>query len=62
MHWMMWIFWGFFPALFIVGFLVDVLTRGKYNFNKREKTLNQNTAEADARREIGRDNNHGGMF
>lgn len=62
MHWMMWVFWGFFAALFLGSYLVDVLTRGKYNFNKQEKTLNQNIAEAEARREVGRDNNQSGMF
>lgn len=62
MHWMMWIFWGSLAALFIGGYLVDFLTRGKYNFKKKENTLNQNLAEADARREAGRHNDQGGMF
>lgn len=62
MHWMMWIFWGSLAALFLGSYLVDVLTRGKYNLSKQEKTLNQNLAEAEARRDAGRDNNQGGMF
>lgn len=62
MHWMMWVFWGFFAAIFIVAYLVDVLTRRKYSLNTQEKTLNQNIAEANARRDIGQNNNHGGMF
>lgn len=62
MHWMMWIFWGFLAAVFVVGYLVDVLTGKKYTLSKKEKTLNQNLAEADARREAGRNNNQGGMF
>lgn len=62
MHWMMWIFWGFLAAVFVVSYLVDVLTGKKYSLNKQEKTLNQNLAEADVRREAGRNNNQGGMF
>ena len=62
MHWMMWVFWSFLASLFLGSYLVDVLTRKKYSLNKQEKTLNQNLAEADARREIGRNNDHGGMF
>ncbi len=62
MHWMMWIFWSCFAALFLGSYLVDVLTRRKYNFTKQEKTLNQNLAEADALREVGRHNDQGGMF
>ncbi|MBT2583454.1 hypothetical protein [Planococcus sp. ISL-109] len=62
MHWMMWIFWGFFAVLFLGSYLVDVLTGRKYSLNKKEKTLNQKLAEADARREAGRNNNQSGMF
>lgn len=60
MHWMMWVFWGSLAVLFISAYLVDFLTRGKYSFNKKEKTLNQNLAEAEAQREAGRHNNQGG--
>ena len=62
MYWIMWIFWGFLAALFLGSFLVDVLTRRKYSFARQEKTLNQNLAEADARREAGRHSDQGGMF
>ena len=62
MHWMMWVFWGALAALFIISYLVDVLTKRKYSLKKQENTLNQNQAEADARREAGRNNNQGGMF
>lgn len=62
MHWMMWIFWGSLAAVFLIAYLVDVLTRGKYNFSEREKTSNQNSAEANAYREAGRNNNESGMF
>lgn len=62
MHWMMWIFWSSLAALFLGSYLVDVLTKRKYNLTKQEKTLNQNLAEADARREVGQHNNQGGMF
>lgn len=62
MHWMMWIFWGSLAALFVGSYLVDVLTRRKYNLNKKENTLNQNLAEAEARRDAGQNNNQGGMF
>ncbi|MDN7242272.1 hypothetical protein QWY14_10705 [Planococcus sp. N028] len=62
MHWMMWIFWGSFAALFLGSFLVDVLTRRKYSLNKPEKTLNQNLAEAGALRDVEQHNNQSGMF
>ena len=62
MHWMMWIFWGILAAIFIVSYIVDVLTKRKYSLNKQEKTLNQNSAEADARRQAGQNNHQGGMF
>lgn len=63
MHWMMWIFWGSLAAVFAGSYLVDFLTRRKYSLSKPEKTLNQNLAEAEARREVGRHNDQGGgMF
>lgn len=62
MHWMMWIFWGSLAAIFLIGYLVDVLTKRKYSLNKQEKTLNQNSAEADARRQAGQNNHQGGTF
>lgn len=62
MHWVMWIIWGSVAALILVSYLVDVLTRRKYNLNKQEKTLNQSSAEADALREVGRNNNQSGTF
>lgn len=62
MHWMMWVFWGFFAALFLGFYLVDILTRRKYSLNTQEKTLNQNLAEANARRDMGQNNNQSGMF
>lgn len=62
MHWMMWIFWGTLAAIFIISFVVDIMTKKKYNLSKQEKTLNQNSAEADARRQAGQNNHQGGMF
>ncbi|ALS74798.1 hypothetical protein AUC31_05985 [Planococcus rifietoensis] len=62
MHWMMWIFWGFFGALFIGSYVVDKLTKKKYSLDKKEKTLNQSTAEADASRHTVRSNHESGMF
>ena len=56
------VFGGFFAALFLGSYLVDVSTRGEHDLNKQEKTLNQNLAESDARREVGRNNNQIGMF
>ncbi|MER2078736.1 hypothetical protein [Psychrobacillus psychrotolerans] len=53
MHWVMWIIYGSVAALILVSYLVDILTRRKYNLNKQEKTLNQSSAEADALRESG---------
>lgn len=61
MHWMMWVFWGSLVAIFIIGFLVDVVTKGKYKLSKPAKTQNQDAAEADARRHAGRSDNQG-MF
>lgn len=62
MHWMMWIFWGTIAALLIGSYLVDFLTGRKYNLKKQEKTLNQNSAEADALREVDRYNHQSGSF
>lgn len=62
MHWMMWIFWGTLAAIFLVSYIVDILTKRKYSLNKQEKTLNQNSAEADAVRQAGQNNHQGGMF
>lgn len=62
MHWVMWIVWGSVAALILGSFLVDVLSRKKYNLNKKENSLNQNVAEADALREIGRYNNQSGSL
>ena len=62
MHWMMWIFWGTLAAVFLISYIVDVSTKRKYSLNKQEKTLNQNAAEADARRQAGQNNHQGGMF
>ncbi|MFJ7826667.1 hypothetical protein [Psychrobacillus sp. NPDC096623] len=62
MHWVMWIIWGSIAALILGSYLVDVLTRRKYNLNKQEKTLNQNSAEADALREVERFNNQSGTL
>ncbi|CEG21442.1 hypothetical protein BN1080_00352 [Planococcus massiliensis] len=59
MHWMMWLFWGSLAAIFLVAFLVDKVTRGKYTPYKSENTLNQNSAEAEARRHAGRGDNQG---
>ncbi|UJF26715.1 hypothetical protein [Planococcus sp. 107-1] len=50
MHWMMWVFWGSLVAIFLIAFLVDVVTKGKYKLSKPAKTQNQDAAEADARR------------
>jgi hypothetical protein len=62
MHWMMWIFWCTFAVILLGSYLVDVLTRRKYSFNRKKNTLNQNLAEADALREAGRQNDQSGMF
>ncbi|WP_342601214.1 hypothetical protein MHB48_09600 [Psychrobacillus sp. FSL H8-0483] len=62
MHWGMWIFWGSIAALLIGTYLVDFLTGRKYNFKEQEKTFNQNSAEADAPREVGRYNHQSGPF
>ena len=61
MHWIMWCFWGLLAALVIGGYAVDYLTKGKYKINKQEKSLNQNVAEADAIRDVGRYNNQSGL-
>lgn len=62
MHWMMWVFWGSLAAIFIISYVVDVLTKRKYSMNKKDNTLNQNMAEAEARRDAGRSNHESGMF
>ncbi|MFC4714319.1 hypothetical protein [Planococcus dechangensis] len=62
MHWMMWIFWGFFGVLFIGGYIVDRLTKKKYSLDRKENTLNQDSAKADALRQTGRNNHESGMF
>ncbi|WP_033542091.1 hypothetical protein [Planococcus sp. CAU13] len=62
MHWMMWIFWGTLAAIFIISLIVDILTRGKYSLDKKERSLNQNLAEADALRHAGQNNHQSGMF
>ena len=62
MHWMMWIFWGTLAAIFIISFVVDILTKRKYSLNKQENTLNQNMAEAEAKRQAGQNSHQGGMF
>ena len=59
---MMWVFWGTLAAILIISFVVDIVTKKKYNLSKQEKTLNQNSAEADARRQAGQNNHQGGMF
>ena len=59
---MHWIFWGSIVA-FIIGInLVDFLTGRKSNFNEQEKSLNQNTAESDTLREVGRTDQHNMPF
>lgn len=54
MHWIMWIFWGFFVTLIVTVYLVDFLTGWKYNFKEQEKSLNQHSAVNDTLREVGR--------
>ncbi|WP_391201481.1 hypothetical protein [Psychrobacillus sp. L4] len=41
---------------------VDFLTGRKYNFKEQEKSLNQNSAEADSLREIEGNNHQNGLF
>ena len=62
MHWVMWIIWGSVAALILGSYLVDVLSKKKYNLNKKENSPNQNAAEADAQREIGRYNSQSGSL
>jgi hypothetical protein len=62
MHWVMWIFWGSFVTLIVGCYLVDFFTGRKYNFKEQEKSLNQNSAEADSLREVERYNNQNGTF
>lgn len=54
MHWIMWVFWGFYITLIVGAYLVDFLTGRKYNFSEQDKSLNQNTAGADTLREAER--------
>ena len=62
MHWIMWIFWGFFVTLIVGVHLVDFLTGRKYNFKEQEKSLNQNSAGNDTLREVGRIDQQIGPF
>lgn len=62
MHWVMWIVWGSVVTLFLGTYLVDMLTKKKYNLNKQEQTANQRSAEADALRDVGRYNNQSGTL
>ncbi|WP_342560770.1 hypothetical protein NSQ95_09455 [Psychrobacillus sp. FSL W7-1457] len=56
MHWMMWIFWGFFLSMILAAYLVDRLSSKKYNL-KHKKTINQVAAQANSDREVDRYNN-----
>ena len=58
----MWIFWGFFVVVMAGAFLVDLLSGRKRNFEGKEKSLNQNMAESDAIREVGRIDQNTGPF
>lgn len=62
MHWIMWVFWGFFVTLIVGVYLVDFLTGRKYNFKEQEKSLNQNSAGNDTLREVGRIDQQIGPF
>ena len=62
MHWVMWVFWGSGAMLIIGSYLLDFLTGRKYNLKGQEKTLNQNSAKADALREVDRYNHQNGPF
>jgi len=62
MHWFMWVFWGVIAALVIGGYLVDFLSKGKYDRSDADRSLNQNFAEADALREVNRHTNETGIF
>lgn len=55
MHWIMWIFWGFFATIIIVAYLIDHLGSKKYNL-EHKKTMNQVAAQADSDREVNRYN------
>ena len=57
MHWIMWVLWGSLAAVVVGGYVVDVLTKRKYNLKKPENSSNQNLAEADALRDASRYNN-----
>ncbi len=56
MHWIMWIFWGFFAAIIIGAYLVDRLSSRNYNL-AHKKTMNQVAAQANSDREVDRYNN-----
>ncbi|MEK3975164.1 MULTISPECIES: hypothetical protein [unclassified Psychrobacillus] len=56
MHWIMWIFWGFFAAIIIGAYLVDRLSSRNYNLTHK-KTMNQVAAQANSDREVDRYNN-----
>ncbi|MEK4404541.1 hypothetical protein MKZ26_08830 [Sporosarcina sp. FSL K6-6792] len=62
MHWIMWVFWGFFVTLIVGVYLVDFLTKRKYSFHEQEKSLNQNSAVNDTLREVGRIDQQIGPF
>ena len=51
---MHWIFWGSIVAFLIGINLVDFLIGRKSKSKEQEKSLNQNVAEADSLREVGR--------
>ncbi|MBD7944473.1 hypothetical protein H9650_10130 [Psychrobacillus sp. Sa2BUA9] len=56
MHWIMWIFWGFFAAIIIGAYLVDRLSSRNYNLTHK-KTMNQVAAQVNSDREVDRYNN-----
>ncbi|NYF25413.1 hypothetical protein [Sporosarcina sp. JAI121] len=62
MHWVMWIFWGSMITLIVGSYLVDFLTGRKYNLKEQEKSLNQNSADADSLREMARHDQQNGPF
>ncbi len=60
MHWIMWVFWGSIVTLIVGGYLVDLLTGRKFDFEEQEKSLNMNSAIADSlRAEAVRDHQNG---
>ncbi|MCM3357289.1 hypothetical protein [Psychrobacillus sp. MER TA 171] len=56
MHWIMWVFWGFFLGIILAAYLVDRLGSRKYNL-EHKKTMNQVAAQANSDREVERYNN-----